>query len=71
MDYITHYYRFESQAQYQGLVVNVGQGAVDVIGIILGADGYHVNARWPKNQQPEAWATFQITAPDTPVRKFA
>jgi hypothetical protein len=44
--------------------------AVDHVGLIEGAEGWHVNARW-WGEAPVDWAQYEIDAPQNPVRVFA
>jgi len=69
MEYITHYYRFTDVAELEALPPVEG-AAVDAVGIIEGATGYHVNTRWKDNIEPAEWAAYRIDAPNNPVRVF-
>jgi hypothetical protein len=65
----THYYRFPDQATAEAMAVPE-TCAIDHVGAIEGAEGYHVNARW-WGIEPEAWEAYRIPAPNNPVRVFA
>jgi hypothetical protein len=79
MEYITHYYRFNDAAEYEGMLPvmeggelgnPVGAAAADVVGAIEGAEGYHINIRWLNNVEPVEWSEYRIDAPENPVRVF-
>ncbi len=65
----THYYRFPDQATADGMELPETH-AVDHVGTIEGATGWHVNARW-WGEAPAAWNAYKIPAPQNPVRVFA
>jgi hypothetical protein len=65
----THYYRFPDQATAEGMALP-DICAIDHVGVIEGAEGHHVNARW-WGEEPEAWEAYRIPAPNNPVRVFA
>ena len=62
----THYYCFPDQES----VFETPDAAVDHVGLIEGAEGWHVNVRW-LSEQPEAWEAYRIPTPNNPVREFA
>jgi hypothetical protein len=64
------YYRFDSQEQAETMELPEFY-AIDHVGIIEGATGWHVNARWRDGVEPENWKPYAIPAPDTPMRVFA
>jgi hypothetical protein len=65
----THYYRFSSQAEAEAMPLPE-TCAVDHVGFIEGAEGWHVNARW-WGVEPESWEPCRIPAPSNPVQVFA
>jgi hypothetical protein len=64
-----HYYRFPDQATAEAMAVPE-LCAIDAVGVIDDAEGYHVNARW-WGIEPESWAEYRIPDPVSPVRVFA
>ena len=65
----TCYYLFPSKTVAEAMTYPEFT-AVDHVGVIDGVTGWHVNVRWPKQEQAN-WAQYRIAVPQNPVRVFA
>jgi hypothetical protein len=66
----THHYCFPSQAAAEAMQLPQSYCAVDHVGAIEGAKGWHVNVRW-LGVEPQPWTVYRIADPTNPVRVFA